>query len=44
MKQDTIANCRNALYQILFYGVMIIYFILLFFFFSEKKQQDLFNR
>ena len=31
MKQDTIANCRNALYQILFYGVMIIYFILLFF-------------
>ena len=38
MKQDIIANCRNALYQILFYGVMIIYFILLFFFFSEKSE------
>ena len=24
MKQDTIANCRNALYQILFYGVMTV--------------------
>ena len=37
MKQDTIANCRNALYQILFYGVMIIYFILLFFLLFRKK-------
>ena len=37
MKQDIIANCRNALYQILFYGVMIIYFILLFFLLFRKK-------
>ena len=37
MKQDTIAKCRNALYQILFYGVMIIYFILLFFLLFRKK-------